>query len=237
MTATLPTTPQAKSPSRRALLAGALGGLGALAASAIARVNPVRAGTDGDVVLGSALNSTSTATAITNTTAGAQAFAAYATGGGTGVSGQSDSYIGVNGSSSSSVGVVGSSGATNQPAIVGWSAGNSTGIQGHSGTSSPPAAKAKTGVYGYAAQDASSHGVTGESPAGIGMYGISSTGYGVYSAGVVYTTRFYELTEISTPVSPIANRARLFAKDNGLGKTQLCVKFANGTVKILATEG
>jgi len=85
-------------------------------------------------------------------------------------------------------------------------------------------------------QDAFSRGVTGESPAGIGVYGISSTGYGVYSAGVVYTTRFYELTEISTPVSPIANRARLFAKDNGLGKTQVCVKFANGTVKILATR-
>jgi hypothetical protein len=79
-------------------------------------------------------------------------------------------------------------------------------------------------------------GVTGQSPAGIGVYGISSSGYGGYFAGKVYTTQWYELTEISTPPSPIANRARLFIKDNGLGKTQLCVKFANGTVKILATR-
>jgi hypothetical protein len=40
-----------------------------------------------------------------------------------------------------------------------------------------------------------------------------------------------------TPPSPAANRARLFLKDNGLGKTQLGVKFANGTVRVLATEG
>jgi hypothetical protein len=92
-------------------------------------------------------------------------------------------------------------------------------------------------VYGYAAQDTLSRWVTGESPAGIGLYGISSSGYGVYAAGKVYTTKWYELTEISTPPSPLANRARLFLKDNGLGKTQLCVKFANGTVRVLATEG
>jgi len=60
-------------------------------------------------------------------------------------------------------------------------------------------------------------GVTGESLAGIGVYGISSTGYAGYFAGKVYTTQWYELTEISTPAAPIANRARLFSKDNGVG--------------------
>jgi hypothetical protein len=47
MTATV--QPESQSPSRRALLAGAIGGLGALAASAIGRANPVQAAT-GDPV-------------------------------------------------------------------------------------------------------------------------------------------------------------------------------------------
>jgi hypothetical protein len=257
MTDTLPTSTASKSPSRRALLAGALGGLGALAASAIGRTSRVRAGVDGDVVLGSASNSTSTVTTITNTTTGGQAFAAYATGAGNGVYGQSSSSYGVWGSSSSGNGVYGygnsgtgvygysasawgvsgQSSATGAAANVGWSYGNSTGLLGYSGTVSPPAAKAKTGVYGYAAQDSGARGVTGQTTNGIGVYGVATTGYGVYSAGKVYTTKWYEMTEITAPASPAANRARLFLKDNGSNKTQLCVKFANGTVTILATEG
>jgi len=163
---------------------------------------------------------------------------------GYGVLGTSDSYYGVRGfsntqhgvagSSTSGIGVEGTSSATNQPATVGHSFGNSTGVQGVSGGA--PAAKAKTGVYGYAAQDNFSRGVTGESPAGIGVYGISSTGYGGYFGGRVYTTQFYELGEIGTPAAPLANRARLFVKDNGAGKTQLCVRFRTGAVKILAVE-
>jgi hypothetical protein len=36
--------------------------------------------------------------------------------------------------------------------------------------------------------------------------------------------------------APVANRARLFVRDNGAGKTQLCVRFHTGVVKVLATE-
>src|SRR6476660_6444604 len=39
-------------PTRRAVLAGGIGGLAALVAAALGRVDPVLAGTDGDVVLG-----------------------------------------------------------------------------------------------------------------------------------------------------------------------------------------
>jgi hypothetical protein len=53
----------------------------------------------------------------------------------------------------------------------------------------------------------------------------------------VYTTKWYELGEVATPAAPGANKARLFVRDNGAGKTQLCVRFATGTVKVLATEG
>jgi hypothetical protein len=275
--------------SRRALLTGALGGLGALVASAIGRATPVRAEGEAMVVGGDYLDATSMTylfnqangndvfMASTNssgtgvrgasysgigvrgdstTQVGVQGFsnssrgvygASYSSTGvsgnstvGDGVEGDSDAHWGVVGVSNQSVGVFGRGFAANGPGTVGQNVASGTGVLGVSAdgvNDTFPAAKAKTGVYGYAAQDGFSRGVTGESPAGIGVYGISSTGYGGYFAGKVYTTRWYELTEISTPPTPVANRARLFIKDDGFGKTQVCVKFANGTVKVLATEG
>jgi hypothetical protein len=168
-------------------------------------------------------------------TAGSGVYAVSASG--SGVYGQSDTNFGVFGDSALSTAVLGVGHASDRAATLGWSEGGSTGALGYSGAGAPPAPKAKTGVYGYAAQDSTSTGVYGESPAGRAVVGLSSSGYAGYFAGKVYTTKFYELTEISTPATPVANRARLFIKDNGLGKTQVCVKFANGTVKILATEG
>jgi hypothetical protein len=52
----------------------------------------------------------------------------------------------------------------------------------------------------------------------------------------VLTTKYHELAEISTPAAPPSNHARLFVRDNGSGKTQLCVRFPTGAVKVLATE-
>jgi hypothetical protein len=217
--------PESKSPtSRRALLAGALGGLGALAASAIGRASPVRAA-DGDNALLGTANTSTTATSFENTDPGETSLWGTHSGSGFGVVGTSTSYIGVFGRSDAS-----------QPATVGKSTGNSTGVQGYSGTSALPAAKAKTGVHGYAAQDGGSRGVTGESPAGIGVYGITTSGYAGYFAGKVYSTKWYEMTEITAPAAPSANRARLFLTDNGLGKTQLCVRFNTGAVHVIATQ-
>jgi hypothetical protein len=263
MTASL--QPESKFPSRRALLAGALGGLGALVASAIGRPAITDAGSDGDVVLGmpnptnfettiTNAGDNTTVLTVTNTHAGIALRGISATS--TGVYGQSDSLYGAHGSSSAGYGVFGDSSsgtgmvgsstsnvgvygisASAGAATIGRSDGNGTGVLGASASGGPaPAAKAKTGVYGYAAQDTSSRGVIGESPAGIGVYGISSTGYGVYSSGKVYTTKWYEMGEISTPTAPPANRARLFVRDNGSGLTQLCVRFNIGSVKVLATQ-
>jgi hypothetical protein len=159
----------------------------------------------------------------------------------TGVSGASTSGAGVTGTSSTGNGVsgtsassLGASGVSTSGVGTRGKSNTSTGVLGSSGSS--PAAQPKTGVYGYAAQDNFSRGVIGESPAGIGVYGISSTGYGVYSAGRVYTSTYYEAGEISTPAAPIANRARLFVRDNGAGKTQLCVRFNTGAVQVIKTQ-
>lgn len=40
----------------------------------------------------------------------------------------------------------------------------------------------------------------------------------------------------SDPNAPTANGGRLFLRDNGAGKTQLCVRFANGNVQVVSTE-
>jgi len=229
---------------RRAILAAALGGVAATVATAVVRPEAVRAGSDGDVVLG-ASNNTAAQTAINSTAniglvvhgdntgiwgagvgagvfgisnAGAGVYGdsesssgvygvshsgngvgvlGYSVSGtgvygegvsGTGVVGTSPS-IGVSGTSTTGTGMSGSSGsgvavsaysnATSKPAGRSWSAGDSTGLQGHSGADSPPAAPAKTGVFGYATQDADARGVYGQSTSGRGVYGQATTGQGV----------------------------------------------------------
>lgn len=44
------------------------------------------------------------------------------------------------------------------------------------------------------------------------------------------------MTEITAPVAPAANGARLYVRDNGAGKTQLVVVFATGAVQVIATQ-
>lgn len=49
--------------------------------------------------------------------------------------------------------------------------------------------------------------------------------------------RHVEVSELSAdPAAPAANAARWYVKDNGAGKTQLCVRFATGAVQVIATE-
>jgi hypothetical protein len=267
------------------VLAGALGGLGALAASAIGRTSRVRAADGETVVVGNAYTE-ATVTAFNNTgggnglygsstlsygvygvTGGGAAAGVIGTGSsGTGVYGSSTSSYGVLGVSSTSYGVYGTSpsgfgvvgsstdgtaiygsstndtgiyGGTNSQThagLYGRATGNGCGAFGYSG-SSLPTPPAKTGVYGYAAQDANSVGVRGESPAGFGVYGkTTGTGFAGYFNGKTFMSTFVEIGETATPAAPGTNRARLFVRDNGLGKTQLCVRFPTGTVKVLATE-
>jgi hypothetical protein len=152
-----------------------------------------------------------------------------------GYANQDSGATGVWGESTAGIGVRGDSSSTNQPAILGRALGSRTGVQGVSG-GSVPFPKNKTGVYGYAAQDSTAVGVWGETSAGMAVRGTAVSGYAGYFGGKVFTTAFYELLEVATPGAPAANRARLFVRDNGAGKTQLCVRFNTGAVKVLATE-
>jgi len=197
MTASSEQKPVTKSNSRRALLAGAIGGIGAVAAGAIAKVSPVRA--EGEtMVVGGEYTTATSQTALTNMANASTVLRAENTGAGTGIYGGSSSGYGVWGSSdslaavygtgvsgtgvyatsSTGYGIRGLSGAASLPAVLAQATGGSTGLLATSGTK--PAARAKTGVFGYADQDAMSRGVIGRSPAGQGLRGETVTGVGVY---------------------------------------------------------
>jgi hypothetical protein len=184
--------------TRRAVLVGGLGALAATLASALGRPGIVRAGSDGDVVLGNS-NFTTLDTNITNTASGTVVQAATSTvgiagtannlgstgvvgadlattSGNIGVHGTSTAGIGVKGESSTGPGVLGSSSVTG----VSGTSVDGTGVYGSSGSSSGVGAysNATAAAAARAWSGGNSTGVLGYSgdslpaaPAKIGVYG------------------------------------------------------------------
>jgi hypothetical protein len=189
------TTPR----SRRALLAGLAGGLAATVAAGLGRVPPASAHDPDDVSLGEG-NAATSQTSISITATNGDAFAAYASGTGDGVFGDSPSGNGVYGTSDSGYGVRGYSpsgtavyGFSNLSIGVAGLSHSTAGLLGYSGSSIPPPSPANTGVFGHADRDATSVGVRGGSSLGTGVYGHSSTGRGMWGTstsgyGVVGTS-------------------------------------------------
>jgi hypothetical protein len=64
----------------------------------------------------------------------------------------------------------------------------------------------------------------------------SATESNQINIGGVYFHDRLLYTERADPAAPAANQAVVYARDNGSGKTQLCVRFATGSVQVLATE-
>lgn len=58
------------------------------------------------------------------------------------------------------------------------------------------------------------------------------TGAGSFLLGAGYA----ELNEMTAPANAAANKCRLFAEDNGAGKTRLVVIFPSGAAQVIATE-
>jgi hypothetical protein len=65
-------------------------------------------------------------------------------------------------------------------------------------------------------------------------------GYGIADAIQSFLengAKGYELSEMTAdPAAPAANKVRIFSRDNGAGKTQICALFPTGAVQVLATE-
>lgn len=51
-----------------------------------------------------------------------------------------------------------------------------------------------------------------------------------------YFSEYFEITEMTAPANAPADKARLFVRDNGASKTQLCVIFPTGAIQVIATE-
>ena len=272
--------PVQRKSSRRALMAGALGGLGALAAAAVGVPTAARAA-NGDPLRLGALNSAGNVTTLTRTgtdrfghalkvvvsrssAAAIKAFAtggrgvdAIATAGGIGVAGASDTGIGVFGSSAQAPGMwafsrqntalfARSLNSVGIHAIGGGRQGvigsGVVGVEGNSqtasgwGVSGLNAASGGTGVRGQAT-GARSRGVAGFTTVGHAIHGESAAGWAGYFDGRVFTNRYVEFHEVTAPVgAPGTNGARLFVRNGPGGRTQLCVRFHTGVVRVLATQ-
>jgi hypothetical protein len=174
--------------SRRAILAGGLGGFATLMAGAIGRASPVQAANGGNAILG-AINTSTVETEFTTGDAGQTPIYSHANNAPGSVRESSASY-GVLGISSSSTGVRGTT--TNGNGVDGLASagigvfGKATsgiGVQGETAA----AGGATAGVYGkVTASTGTVAGVWGQSasPTGIGVYGEttdtgSSENYGV----------------------------------------------------------
>lgn len=64
----------------------------------------------------------------------------------------------------------------------------------------------------------------------------SVANWGLHSATKNFLGEGAVFGEIADPDAPAADGAHLYCKDNGAGKTQLCVRFATGAVQVIATE-
>jgi hypothetical protein len=161
--------------SRRAIIAAGAAALAASVAQALGRPSEVRAGIDGDVVLGN-YNASSGTTSIDCSVG--TAFQASATGIATGVQAFSPNGSGVYGTSYGGSGVFGyTPGGTNTRGVSGVAYGDGTGVVGTSSTTPGSASgPGKTGVFGYSVQDSSARGVVGQAGTGTGVHGWAGSG-------------------------------------------------------------
>jgi len=186
--------------SRRAVIRTAIAGVVGAVAATLGRPSKVRAGVDGDVVLGEANAATATTslvnlsnsegvlsvsglgTALSASSSGSVAILAAA-GSGNGVAALTESGIGVY-AESETIGVNGNASSGTGYGVIGFATGGGTGVYGLSSTSpsSPEPGPANTGVHGRAAIDADSVGVRGDSEAGTGVRATATTGTGVLAS-------------------------------------------------------
>lgn len=90
-------------------------------------------------------------------------------------------------------------------------------------------AQATTALYGVAiGADAT---CTHQDSVALGRGSTTTTSLQVQIGG-----RHIAMLEVSDPAAAPVDGARLYARDNGAGKTQLCVRFATGATQVIATE-
>jgi hypothetical protein len=252
--------------TRRSLLAGALGGLGAWLVSASARVAPTEAAAGNNLVIGSETNDAGSANTQLVTNSNVVAFKLLQNGPGTalmgyatpttgatrGVYGRTDSADGYgvqarNASLSEGTGAaIQAIGVDNTGLEATSDNGNKAAVHANHTGSGGNAVFAESalgiGVYatgnsrGVVGISSSGHGVRGESTSGSGIYGYSTVGYSGAFENRVRIGQYLDMPEVVAPATPPPNTARIFVRDNGGTKTELCVVFPSGTVQVIKTD-
>jgi hypothetical protein len=148
----------------------------------------------------------------------------------------------------SGIGVYGSSAGDSGHAVYGIASGSDArAVQGDAtgpnGIGAYGSTVSGVGVYGTATSgggvvgtSTTGSGGTFSSDSGIGISGSSVGNYAGAFGGPVHVTKNVDIDEIPTPAVAPAGMARLFARDDGAGKAQLCVIFPSGAEIVLATE-
>ena len=214
---------EARPRSRRAVLAGALGGLSAWIASAAARVDPTAAAAGDPIRIGQLNTAGGTSTTL-ETSDSKPTFRAVQLGGGNALRGEAKAGRAV-------MGVAGPNGT----GVYGFSP-NHVGVRGQSDSGTGVIASSGTGK----AVDAMSErgaAVSATSWYGRAVYGESGSGFAGLFVGKLGVDGHVDFDDWSTDEagSPDLGHARLFAS-NSFGKTSLCVQFSNGAVHVLATQ-
>ena len=201
--------------SRRALLAGAIGGLGVWAASAIGRAAPAEAAA-GDPIRMGRLNKASGTQTVLQTDSSGAALLVRRLAAAPAIRGE----------------------ATSGRAVMGVAGADGSGVWGSS-----PGSQWRPWAHRRWVRRA-----WGSTRNGHGRLcpGIQRAGLG----GICLFHLFRDFQPIdpsvrlpgiwganpSTPDAPELGTARLFARDDGTGKMQLCVRFPTGAAQVLATE-
>jgi hypothetical protein len=77
----------------------------------------------------------------------------------------------------------------------------------------------------------------GFSSAAAGTYDLGATNGGIGGAfRRLILAQYIETSEMTAPAAPAANGVRIYAVDNGSGKTQLMALFATGAAQQIAIE-
>jgi hypothetical protein len=205
-----PVTPR----SRRAVLAGALGGVAAAAASSLIRPSTAAAADGDPLLLGHTDNTATLNTALTNSTLGGTVLTATASGTGTAIIGTGNAGRGVFASTQTGIGLRASAAASGYgvystsatgialratsggqaadifntsatlPSLVSKATGGTIGVVGLGGNFAPAAYPDGVGVLGDN-PDAAGVGVWGRSSSGTALLGDSDSGYGLEGYGAV----------------------------------------------------
>jgi hypothetical protein len=204
--------------SRRALLAGVIGGLGAWLVSAAERAMPVEAGVGSPIQAGRSNSSGSFSTELRART-NKPTFRAVQLGAGNGLTVET----------------------TSGRAVVASAGRHGTGVWAFSPNNMAVLATTNSGIGVNAlAAGPNSIGVfadaRGTDALALLAFGPSHFDGDVTVLGRLFVTQSMTFEPTSAPQEPSSGQVRLFAKDDGRGRTQLCVQFPSGAVETMATE-